>query len=138
MTGSKLAAQIAIEEKREAEAMRKHERSQEYKKERTSAEAQSCTQLDYSTYLQSKAITKETRLKSYIDRPVARKEIILEALGDQELTAREVKDKLGYEDFNAVRPRLHELMEEGRVEVVGMAYDAKSKKDVSVFRRCDQ
>lgn len=108
-----------------------------HKKERTSEDAQSTEQLDYSTYLRSKAITKETRLKSYIDRPVTRKEIVLNALGDEEMTARQVMEKLGYTDPNMVRPRLTELMKEGLVKVTGESLDPKTKKHVAIYGRTE-
>lgn len=137
MAGSRLAREIELEEKRQAEAMREDDRTKKLKKERTSAEAQSCKQLDYSTYLRSKAITKENRLEAYLDRPVSRKKDILLALGDKEMTARQVMEKLGYKDPNTVKPRIHELVEEGILEAVSSTADHVTGKSVAVYRRCD-
>lgn len=83
----------------------------------------------------SKKITKETRHEAYITRPVARKDAVLEALGDEALTARQVMQRLGYTDPNTVRPRLTELMDAGEVEVCGKALDLGTGITVSMYRR---
>ncbi len=78
-------------------------------------------------------ITKETRFESYIARPIRANEI-LELLGDDELTARQIMQKSKYSDMNAIRPRLTELKALGKVEAVGKAYDKATKRNVAVFR----
>jgi hypothetical protein len=83
----------------------------------------------------SKKITEETRQASYITRPTARKEAVLEALGDETLTARQVMQRLGYTDPNMVRPRLTELMDAGEVEVCGKALDLGTGRTVAMYRR---
>lgn len=81
-------------------------------------------------------ITEETRLKSYIATPTAqRKQMILTAMGDKQMTARMIAYALGFRDLNAVKPRLTELKNEGRVIVVGKAYDKLTKRNVAVFKR---
>ena len=135
MTGSKLAAQISCEKKRDADAKRNYERAQKRKKETTTEVAESNNHNHYTTFNRSKAITKETRREAYINRPVSRANQILGVLEDREMTARQIMAKLGYHDMNQVRPRLTELMSEGKVEVVGKAYDMATKTNVSVYRR---
>lgn len=82
------------------------------------------------------SITEETRLESYINTPTSeRKRMILTILGDKQMTARMIAYALGFRDLNAVKPRLTELKKEGRVKVVGKAYDATTDRRVAVFQR---
>lgn len=82
------------------------------------------------------SITEETRLASYISTPTAeRKQMILRALGDKQMTARMIAYSLGFKDLNAVKPRLTELKNEGRIVVVGKAYDKLTERNVAVFQR---
>lgn len=82
------------------------------------------------------SITEETRLESYINTPTSeRKRMILTILGDKQMTARMIAYTLGFRDLNAVKPRLTELKKEGRVKVVGKAYDATTDRRVAVFQR---
>ena len=82
------------------------------------------------------SITEETRLESYINTPTSeRKRMILTILGDRQMTARMIAYALGFRDLNAVKPRLTELKKEGRVKVVGKAYDATTDRRVAVFQR---
>ena len=65
-------------------------------------------------------ITEETRNESFLKTDRAtRRSIILAALGDEELTARELLSRIGFSDMNFVRPRLTELMQSGIVEAAG-------------------
>lgn len=81
-------------------------------------------------------ITKETRLESYLStNPNTRQREILGALGDKELTARQIANILGYKDLNNVKPRLSEMLADGRVEATGKAFDEVTKRHVTVFRR---
>ena len=81
-------------------------------------------------------ITSETRLESFekTDR-ATRRSIILAALGNEELTAREILLRIGFSDMNFVRPRLTELMQSGRVEAAGKKWDNITERNVTVFRR---
>ena len=82
------------------------------------------------------SITEETRLESYIATPTAqRKQMILTILGDKQMTARMIAYALGFRDLNAVKPRLTELKKEGRIVVVGKAYDEMTERRVAVFQR---
>lgn len=81
------------------------------------------------------AITRETRRESYLRRPVNRKVEILEVLGDREMSARQIAAELGAEDMNYVRPRLTEMVQGGKVEVVSKAYDLATNRKVAMFRR---
>lgn len=80
------------------------------------------------------SITNETRFESYIQRPVTRCDEILAVMGDREMTARQISCEMGYSDLNAVKPRLTELKSEGKVRVVGKAYDSTTKRKVAVWR----
>jgi len=79
-------------------------------------------------------ITKETRRESYIQRPTPRAKMILDFMGKDAMTARQIAYGMGYTDLNAVKPRLTELKAEGRVKVIGKAYDNVSKRNVAVWR----
>lgn len=79
-------------------------------------------------------ITKETRQESYVVRPVTRANDILQFMGDRELTARQIAYGMGFSELNAVRPRLTELKEAGKVEVVKKAYDPVTDRNVAVWR----
>ena len=82
------------------------------------------------------SITEETRLESYISTPTSeRKQMILTILGDRQMTARMIAYALGFRDLNAVKPRLTELKKEGRVVVVGKAYDEMTDRRVAVFQK---
>ena len=81
-------------------------------------------------------ITEETRNESFLNTDRAtRRSIILAALGDEELTARELLSRIGFNDMNFVRPRLTELMQSGRVEAAGKKWDKITERNVTVFRR---
>lgn len=81
-------------------------------------------------------ITEETRLESYLKTPTSeRQRMILECLGNREMTARMIATELGFSDMNAVKPRLTELKSKGHIEAVGKAYDALTQRTVAVFRR---
>ena len=81
-------------------------------------------------------ITEETRNESFLKTDRAtRRSIILAALGDEELTARELLSRIGFNDMNFVRPRLTELMQSGRVEAAGKKWDKITERNVTVFRR---
>ena len=83
-------------------------------------------------------ITKETRQESYIQRPVTRQEDILQFLGKDAMTARQIAYGMGYQDLNAVKPRLTELKAAGKVKTLPeKAYDNVSKRKVAVWRRTD-
>jgi repressor of nif and glnA expression len=65
----------------------------------------------------------------------------LEALGDSQMTAREVSEymhKRGYtviRERNIAHPRLNELVKAGLVRIVGSSFDAHTKKEVSVYEK---
>lgn len=81
-------------------------------------------------------ITEETRNESFLKTDRAtRRSVILAALGDEELTAREILKRIGFSDMNFVRPRLTELMKSGRVEAAGKKWDKITERNVTVFRR---
>ena len=61
--------------------------------------------------------------------------LILSAMGESALTAREIVERIGFSDMNTVRPRLTEMVSSGLVEVIGVKYDEKTRRTVSVFRR---
>lgn len=78
-------------------------------------------------------ITKETRLESYLKtEPSKRQKLILSVL-DRPMSARQIADKLGFGDLNAVKPRLTELVRLGRIEVIEKAYDETTKRCVAVY-----
>ena len=81
-------------------------------------------------------ITTETRRESHkkTDK-VTRQFVILDTLGNEEMTAREIAYKLHYTDLNAVKPRITELMKLGRIEAVGKKLDSVTNRMVAIYRR---
>lgn len=83
-------------------------------------------------------ITQETRRESYEQiNPTARYALILGVLRGKQMTAREIAYKLGFSDLNAVKPRLTELHQRGRVKVSGKRVDDVTKKKVAVYEVVD-
>ena len=81
------------------------------------------------------SISKECRLEAWLNcEPQKRCRDILEAMGDEEMTAREIADKLKFSELNAVRPRLCEMVQAGKVEVIGKKKDYKTGRTVSVYK----
>ena len=78
-------------------------------------------------------ITKETRKLSYTKRPLTRKQQILHVLEGNELTARQIADRMGYSDMNAVRPRVTELMMDGKIRTVRKTMDLTTNRWTAVF-----
>ena len=64
-----------------------------------------------------------------------RKNDILNVLGDREMSARQIAWRLGYEDMNAVRPRITEMVEEGILEAAGTIRDTVTGRRVATFRK---
>ena len=83
-------------------------------------------------------VTMQTRRAAHeFVKPLkeTRRQNILEALGKDSLTAREIALKMGFgEDLNKVRPRLTELRETGKIAVDGTRYCPVTQRKVAVFR----
>ena len=80
-------------------------------------------------------ITEQTRLESYLKTPTSkRKALILNTLGQNQMTARMIAEDLGFSDLNAVKPRLTELKSEGRIVVACKAYDELTGRHVAVYQ----
>lgn len=88
--------------------------------------------------------TKETRRKSYeevLPKVKNRAKLILEVLGDNEMTVSEITDKLvekgriPYFNRNYVAPRLTELKDMGVVETCGRRQSTRSNATEAVWRR---
>lgn len=79
-------------------------------------------------------ITDETRREGHasVDK-AARYAMILGALRGRTMTAREIAYDLGFSDLNAVKPRLTELRQKGRVHVVGKKLDSVTGVHVAVY-----
>lgn len=97
---------------------------------------------DTKSQLQNKPIDpicQETRFESFMQcEPNKRCRMILDALGDKEMTARQIARALGFWERNAVAPRLTEMVDRGEVEVTGKAFDELTKRNVSTYRRVGQ
>jgi len=93
---------------------------------------------DTRSQLKNSIISEQCQMESYqfvkADRQ-KRISMILRALGETEMTAREIAYKLKFSDLNAVKPRLTELVQEGILEVSGKKFDELTKRKVSVYRR---
>lgn len=84
-------------------------------------------------------ITVETRNESIQQvMRTKRGEMILEALGGEEMTAREIAYKLGFSDLNAVKPRLTEMAAAGIVEACGKKKDKLTNRNVATYRKRDE
>lgn len=97
---------------------------------------------DTRNQLQNKPIDpicQETRLESFMQcEPSKRCQMILDVLGDKEMTARQIARELGFWERNATAPRLSEMVDRGQVEVAGKAYDSLTRRHVSTYRRVEQ
>lgn len=82
---------------------------------------------------------RQTRLESWLDRPVSRKEAILTVLrsAPAPMTARQVMRALGYSDMNSVRPRMTELWQEGKVGIAGKVKDDVTGKRTVLYEAVD-
>ena len=81
------------------------------------------------------SISKECRLEAWLNcEPQKRCRDILKAMGDAEMTAREIAYKLGFSDLNAVKPRLCEMTHDGKIEIVGKLKDTVTGRTVSVYK----
>lgn len=74
---------------------------------------------------------KPTKLTKYIK--------ILNVLGSQQLTAREIMKRTGARDMNEVRPRITELVKDyHEIIVCGEKYDEATNRTVALFRRATE
>ena len=89
-------------------------------------------------------ITKETRRTSYeavLPKINKRSRLILEILGDKEMTVSEITDELlkglyiSYYNRNYVAPRLTELKDMGIVETCGRRKSTRSTNTEAVWRK---
>ena len=83
------------------------------------------------------AITRETRHEAYELRPSPRQVEILAILGDDEMTARQIANEMGFTDLNAVKPRLTELRDAEKIEAVAKTVDPVTGRKVAVYKRKD-
>ena len=81
-------------------------------------------------------VTFETRGESIASvSRIKRGQMILDALGHDEMTAREIAYKLGFSDLNAVKPRLTEMRDAGIIETCGKKKDEITSRRVAVWKR---
>ena len=84
------------------------------------------------------SVTHDTRNASYRKlNPATRRAVILRTLGNGEMTSREIATVLGYTDMNAVRPRITELMDMGKITACGAVTDPVTRRTVAVYRRIE-
>lgn len=85
--------------------------------------------------VKSNRIARNCQLEAYKLRPGGRQWLvfgILEQYGA--MTAREVCSKLGSDDMNYVRPRLTELVQMGKIEIIGKKKDVITNRNTSVYQ----
>lgn len=85
--------------------------------------------------VKSNRTAKECQLEAYKLRPGGRQWLvfgILEQYGA--MTAREVCMKLGSDDMNYVRPRLTELVQMGKIEIIGKKRDEITDRSTSIYQ----
>lgn len=89
-----------------------------------------------SNQAKSNRTAKECQLEAYRRlRPGGRQWLvfgILEQYGA--MTAREVCSRLGSDDMNYVRPRLTELVQMGKIEIIGKKKDVITNRNTSVYQ----
>ena len=92
------------------------------------------------------SITKETRRESYdaiLPKVKKRSRLILETLGDRQMTASEITEelvaagKIPYFNRNYVAPRLTELKDIGVLETVGRRKATRSDATEAVWARAE-
>lgn len=85
------------------------------------------------------SITSQTRQLSFEDikpKRLTKYIKILNVLGNEQLTAREIMKRIGARDMNEVRPRITELCKEYHEMVAcGEKFDNETRRTVAVFRR---
>lgn len=85
--------------------------------------------------VKSNRIARNCQMEAYKLRPGGRQWLIygiLEEYGS--MTAREVCEKLGSNDMNYVRPRLTELVQMGKIEIIGKKRDSVTNRNTSVYQ----
>lgn len=83
----------------------------------------------------SNRIARDCQMKAYKMRPGGRQWLIYGILEEYgAMTAREVCIKLGSNDMNYVRPRLTELVQMGKVEIIGKKLDRATDRSTSVYQ----
>lgn len=88
-----------------------------------------------SNQAKSNRIARDCQMKAYKLRPGGRQWLIygmLEQYGP--MTAREICMKLGSNDMNYVRPRLTELVQMGKIEIIGKKLDTETDRNTSVYQ----
>ena len=88
-----------------------------------------------SNQAKSNRIARDCQMKAYKLRPGGRQWLIygmLEQYGP--MTAREICMKLGSNDMNYVRPRLTELVQMGKIEIIGKKRDSVTNRNTSVYQ----
>ena len=85
--------------------------------------------------VKSNRIARNCQMEAYKLRPGGRQWLvfgILEQYGA--MTAREVCGRLGSDDMNYVRPRLTELVQMGKIEIIGKKKDVITNRNTSVYQ----
>lgn len=87
------------------------------------------------------AITKATRINSYRKtekQPL--RQLVLETLGNYELTAREIaiemhkRGLIAYPARAVIQPRITELVESGELKAIGEKMDEMTQRNVAVYK----
>lgn len=85
--------------------------------------------------IKSNRIARNCQLEAYKLRPGGRQWLIFGILEQHgAMTAREVCSKLGSDDMNYVRPRLTELVQMGKIEIIGKKKDVITNRNTSVYQ----
>lgn len=86
--------------------------------------------------VKSNRIARNCQLEAYRRlRPGGRQWLVLGILEQYgAMTAREVCSRLGSDDMNYVRPRLTELVQMGKIEIIGKKKDTATNRTTSVYQ----
>lgn len=88
-----------------------------------------------SNQVKSNRIARNCQLEAYKLRPGGRQWLVFGILKQYgAMTAREVCSRLGSDDMNYVRPRLTELVQMGKIEIIGKKRDSVTNRTTSVYQ----
>ena len=82
-------------------------------------------------------ISKETRAESLFKTDGRTRQAEILGAWEGSMTAREIGRKLHYQDLNAVKPRITELVKAGKLVEAGKKYDVITDRNVTCWRKAE-
>lgn len=84
------------------------------------------------------SITQQTRRESFRSTDRLTRHAAILAAWSGAMTAREIGNRLGFKDLNAVKPRIDELVKLGALQEAGKKYDPLTQRNVTCWERPQQ